>query len=99
MTVNWIDIPARAFTTAVASMRPTYMFSPHMALSALVQYNSTSGTLGSSVRYRWEYHPSSDVFVVYSDGRDTRIGDRFPALVNRTFVVKVTRLSVLPSAA
>jgi len=92
MTVNWIDIPARAFTTAVASMRPTYMFSPHMALSALVQYNSTSGTLGSSVRYRWEYHPSSDVFVVYSDGRDTRIGDRFPALVNRTFVVKVTRL-------
>ena len=68
------------------------MFSPTMALSGLVQYNSTSSSLGASVRFRWEYHPSSDVFVVYSDGRDTRIGDRFPGLVNRTFVVKVTRL-------
>jgi len=73
-------------------VRTTYMFSPSMALSALAQYNSTTWTAGSSVRFRWEYHPSSDVFVVYSDGRDTRIGDRFPGLVNRTFVVKVTRL-------
>ncbi len=90
--VNWVDIAAGAFTTKVSSVRSTYMFSPTMALSGLVQYNSTSGTLGSSVRFRWEHHPSSDVFVVYSDGRDTRIGDRFPGLVNRTFVVKVTRL-------
>jgi hypothetical protein len=92
LTVNWIDIPAGAFTTTVVSTRTTYMFSPYMALSALVQYNSTNKTMGSSVRLRWEYAPSSDVFVVYSDGRDTRIGDRFPGLVNRTFVVKATKL-------
>ena len=48
--------------------------------------------MGASLRFRWEYRPVSDMFVVYSDGRDTRIGDRFPGLVNRTFVVKVTRL-------
>jgi hypothetical protein len=92
ITVNWIDIPAGTFTTKVASARTTYMFSPYMALSALVQYNSTAKSLGSSVRFRWEYAPSSDFFVVYSDGRDTRIGDRFPGLQNRTFVVKATRL-------
>ena len=68
------------------------MFSPYMALSGLVQYNSTSSSLGSSVRFRWEYAPGSDVFVVYSDGRNTQIGDRFPGLQNRTFVVKATRL-------
>jgi hypothetical protein len=92
MTLNWIDIPAGAFRTTVAGARTSYMFSPYMALSALVQYNSTSSSLGSSIRFRWEYRPGSDFFVVYSDGRDTRVTDRFPALLNRTFVVKVTRL-------
>jgi hypothetical protein len=92
ITLNWIEIPAGAFTSRVASVRSTYMFSPTMAVSGLVQYNSTSWTLGSSVRFRWEYRPSSDLFLVYSDGRDTRLGDRFPGLMNRTFVVKATRL-------
>ena len=92
IAVNRIDIPSGTFTTAVGTLRSSYMFSPQMALSALVQYNSTSSSLGSSVRFRWEYRPGSDFFVVYSDGRDTRIGDRFPGLMNRTFVVKATRL-------
>jgi hypothetical protein len=102
VTVNWLTFPAGQssaapaqddeFTTAVTSVRTTYMFSPYMALSALVQYNSTNKTLGSSVRLRWEYAPSSDLFIVYSDGRDTRVGDRFPGLQNRTFVVKATKL-------
>jgi hypothetical protein len=84
--------PDRSFRTEVIGTRASFMFSPQMALSTLVQYNSTSSSLGSSVRFRWEYRPGSDFFVVYSDGRDTRIGDRFPGLMNRTFVVKATRL-------
>ena len=68
------------------------MLSAQMAVSGLLQYNSTASTLSASLRYRWEYRPGSDLFVVYSDGRDTlnRVG--FPDLVNRTFVVKATRL-------
>jgi hypothetical protein len=99
LTLNWISLPAltaggaeRSFTTQVIGTRASYMFSPQMAISTLVQYNSTSSSLGSSVRFRWEYRPGSDFFVVYSDGRDTRVGDRFPGLQNRTFVVKATRL-------
>ena len=50
------------------------------------------------MRFRWEFHPGSDLFVVYTDGRETldpldgpnRGG--FPDLVNRSFVVKLTRL-------
>jgi len=43
------------------------------------------------VRYRWEYQPGSDLFVVYSDGRET-FYPSFPRLANRTFAVKFTRL-------
>jgi hypothetical protein len=40
---------------------------------------------------RWDYIPGSELFVVYSDGRDTG-ADRFALLQNRSFAVKVTRL-------
>ena len=100
ITLNWITLPElagtatgeRSFNTQVISTRASYMFSPYMAISALVQYNSTNSSLGSSARFRWEYAPGSDLFIVYSDGRNTVLGDRFPALQNRTFVVKATRL-------
>ena len=39
----------------------------------------------------WEYEPGSDVFLVYSDGRDTRFGG-FPSLLNRGLVIKFTKL-------
>ena len=48
-------------------------------------------TLSASARLRWEYTGGSDLFVVYSDGRDTQhVG--FPGLLNRTFAIKATRL-------
>jgi len=92
VTVNWIALPRGAFQTRLVSVRSTFMVSPYMALSAFVQYNSAAATLGSSVRFRWEYRPGSDVFVVYSDGRDTFARQGIPDLQNRTLVVKVTRL-------
>jgi hypothetical protein len=91
VTLNFVDLPAGRFTTRLVTMRTSAMFSPRMALSALVQVNSTSSSVGSSVRFRWEYRPGSDLFVVYSDGRDTR-GRGFPELVNRGIVLKLTRL-------
>ena len=64
---------------------------PLMFTSALIQYNSASKLVSANVRLRWEYQPGSELFVVYSDGRDTGM-DGFPRLENRTFVVKFTRL-------
>jgi hypothetical protein len=62
-----------------------------MWLAALVQYNSTQSIFSTNLRFKWEYRPGSDLFVVYSDGRDTV--DRFrPALQNRSLAVKATRL-------
>ena len=45
----------------------------------------------TNARLRWEYQPGSELFVVYNEQRDT-LGVRYPDLVNRAFIVKVTRL-------
>jgi hypothetical protein len=62
-----------------------------MLISSLVQYNAGANSLSSSIRLRWEYTGGSELFVVYSDGRNT-LGSGLPALQNRTFAVKATRL-------
>jgi hypothetical protein len=62
-----------------------------MFAGALIQYNSSTHSFSSNVRFRWEYQPGSDLFVVYSEGRDM-FGDVPRGLLNRGFVVKVTRL-------
>jgi hypothetical protein len=43
------------------------------------------------VRLRWEYHPGSELFVVYNDGRDTT-PTGFPHLQNRALILKINRL-------
>jgi len=89
--VNWVDLPGGAFTTELYGGRISYTFSPRMFLSALVQYNSQARALDSNMRWRWEYTPGSDLYVVYSDGRDTT-STGFPTVRNQTFVVKFTKL-------
>ena len=68
-----------------------WTFGPRMALSSLVQFSSASSSLTSNVRFRWEYVPGSDLFVVYTDGRDSRVAG-FPMLQSRSLVVKATRM-------
>jgi len=43
-----------------------------------------------TARLRREYTGGSDLFVVCSDGRETRTAG-FPGLLNRTFAIKATR--------
>jgi hypothetical protein len=89
--LNWVDLPQGSFTAVLVSARPTFAFTPRMVVSALIQYNSTSATASANVRFRWEYAPGSDLYVVYSDSRDTSL-DRDPRLIGRTFTIKLTRL-------
>ena len=63
-----------------------------MFVSALTQYNTSSRTLSINARFRWEYSPGSELFVVYSDARDTEDMGGFLPVVNRAFVVKINRL-------
>ena len=89
--LNRIDIPEGRFNVALATTRVTHTFTPRMFLSGLVQYNSVSAKMGTNVRFRWEYLPGSELFVVYNDQRDTMLR-RIPMLESRSFVVKLTRL-------
>ena len=91
VSANWVSLPWGEFTSTVVTARHTYMVSPRMFMSALLQYNSSASTFSTNARFRWEYRPGSELFVVYSDGRDTVLRG-FPVLVNRAFVVKINRL-------
>jgi len=91
VTINRVDLPAGRFTTRLLSLRSDYGFSPRMFASAIVQYSSSDYTLGSNLRFRWEYVPGSELFVVYTDEHDT-VATGTPLLKNRSFAVKINRL-------
>ena len=44
-----------------------------------------------NVRFRWEYQPGSELFVVLNEQRDT-LHRGFPGLTNRGFIVKINKL-------
>jgi Domain of unknown function (DUF5916) len=90
ISLNWVHIPQGRFVAKVLTGRFVYMFDPRTFLSALVQYNSEDGAMALNARFRWEYRPGSDLFVVYSDGRST-LEHGFPRLQNRALTIKLTR--------
>ena len=96
-TITRIERSAGSFTTRLARARVDYGFSPLMFVSALLQYNSADRAFSTNLRFRWEYAPGSEIFLVYTDERDTT-NDRFlppptvRGLKNRAFVVKINRL-------
>ena len=91
VSINWVKLPVGEFTSNVVTERTIFTVTPRMFVTALVQYNSSSHSLSTNARMRWEYQPGSEMFVVYSDGRDTQ-NKGFPGLVNRAFIVKINRL-------
>jgi hypothetical protein len=92
-SVSWnrIASPWGEADTNLLSSRVTYLLSPRMFVSALMQYQSRADSMSTNARFRWEYQPGSELFVVYSDGRNT-LGAGFPHLDNRSLIVKLTKL-------
>ena len=91
VTVNHVTLPSGNFTSVLATTRGTITVTPRLSASALFQLNTTTKTLNSNIRFRWEYRPGSELFVVYNEQRDTRLSG-FPDLANKAFIVKVNRL-------
>ncbi len=91
VNINWIDVDfdPKRFRTTLAGARVTFTMTPRMFVSALLQYISTQTNFGSNIRFRWEFQPGSDLFVVYGDSRDTEIE---PSLQSRSLVVKISKL-------
>jgi hypothetical protein len=87
LSVNRVDLPYGRFTATQAQGRVVYTLTPRSFVAALVQYNSSSRLLGTNLRWRWEYVPGSEIFVVYTDERDAAARG-LPELNNRALVVK-----------
>jgi hypothetical protein len=109
VSFNWVDLPNEycaaqqsdcTFRDTLLSTRVSFTMTPRMFVAALVQYSSSNWATSTNLRFRWEYQPGSELFVVYSEGRSVleedlqplnRFGDHTP-LQNRGLVVKVNRL-------
>jgi hypothetical protein len=91
ISLNYFTTPFGDDDANIISSRLTYTLTPRMFASALVQYQSAVAAVSTNARFRWEYQPGSELFVVYSDGRTTA-APGFPALDNRSLVVKITKL-------
>ena len=91
VSFNRVTLPQGGFTTELVSARATYTITPRMFVAALSQFNSVSNALSTNIRLRWEYQPGSEVFIVYTDQRDT-LAPQFPVLENRAIVIKINRL-------
>ena len=72
-TLSWnkVDAPYGSGNANLVSTRLTYTVTPRMFVAALLQYTSLSASMSTNMRFRWEYQPGSELFVVYSDGRTT----------------------------
>jgi hypothetical protein len=88
-TVTHVYLPLGEFTAALIGSRATYTPTPQMFFSTLLQYNSSTHTVSTNARLRWEYRPRSKVFLVYNDERNTRAT---PMVRNRALIFKVNRL-------
>jgi hypothetical protein len=91
LTVDRVNLPQGAFTEVLVTTRTSYTLTPRMSASALIQYNSSASSFNSNLRFRWEYRPGSDFFIVYNDNRDTTLKG-FPELRGRGIAVKLTKL-------
>jgi hypothetical protein len=92
-SINWVDLVQGSFTAKVARTRATYTITPRMFVSGIVQYNTAGTSLGSNVRFRWEYRPGSELFVVYTDDYNTEeLRPDVTSLRNRALVIKLNRL-------
>jgi len=91
VSLNWLSMPSGDFTTRLITTRVLVMPTPRMLISSLIQYNSSTNSISSSVRLRWEYTSGSELFLVYTEGRSTNTPG-FPDLTNRSIAFKLTRL-------
>jgi hypothetical protein len=91
LTFNWVQLPYGDFDASLVGMRVIVSPTARLGFSSLTQYNPLAHSLSSSARMRWEYSPGSDLYVVYSDGRNTAF-ERAARLQTRSFAIKATRL-------
>ena len=88
MQSNRIDLGKGPFAAEVYSGRLEYAYSTTVFGSGFVQYNGITEELITNVRFNYIHAPLSDLFLVYTERRDTKTG----TVLDRRFAAKLTRL-------
>ena len=102
-SVNRSDVvlPDGAFIADLASLQFDLALSPEITLRSLTQYNSTTDSVSTSVRFNWIYRPGSDIYIAYDELRQDdflgvdptlRHAGRVPWVQNRQLAIKMTYL-------
>jgi hypothetical protein len=91
LSFNWVYLPEGDFVTTLLSSRINYTMTPRAAIGALFQYNSSQRLVTTDARFRWEFRPGSDFFIVYNEGRNPDLTGP-STLNNRKLAIKITRL-------
>ena len=91
VSLNRIALPTGDYDTGLLASRINYTLSPRSFLAAYFQYNTAANSLSTNIRFRWEYEPGSDFFVVYNSLRDTLVPG-YPELNTQSLIAKFTRL-------
>jgi hypothetical protein len=90
-TKNWITLPGRpTYVTNTLNLRVSQSFSPDVFVKAFMQYNDERRTASFNLLFWYIYKPGSDLYVVYNEGRETDIADRWSRPRNRSLAVKLT---------
>lgn len=87
-TRNDVKLPNGSFISNLVATRFLYAFTNKMFLNAFLQYNTDTNQFSSNIRFNIIHHPLSDLFIVYTETRNTVSGQ----LLGRAFFVKFTQL-------
>jgi hypothetical protein len=74
LKVQWVGLDARALQAY--TVQPDGQSLP----GGTLPHDFTINTLGLQLRYRYEFHPLSDLYVVYSRGGDGSLADQSESL-------------------
>jgi len=85
---NSISLATGDFVANLAGLRMRYAWSTTLLSSAFVQYNTQTRSFSTNARINWRWAPLSDVFLVYTDRRDSESW----AQNERSIALKVTRM-------
>ena len=96
-----VDLPGGAFIADLVSATFDLALSPEMTLRSVTQFNSTTDSISTSIRFNWIYSPGSDIYIAYDELRDDDIfaldptlrhAGRVPWVQNRQLAIKMTYL-------
>jgi len=89
---NDVKVTQGSFVADLAIFRLDYSVSPRMTFRSLTQYNSSTHDMSNSIRYNFIYRPGSDLYVVYTDLRQTGLPLSALAPSDRQLAIKFTYL-------